>query len=83
MATHRADLGSDNFQYDFELKLLSDEGTVIEMIDEALARLDNNEYGICLECGGEIGEARLEAKPYARFCVECKARKEDEGISHI
>ena len=83
MATHMADLGSDNFQYDFELKLLSDEGTVIEMIDEALTRLDNNEYGICLECGEEIGEARLEAKPYARYCVECKSQQESEGVSHI
>ena len=76
MATHMADLGSDNFQHDFELGLLSDEGTVIEMIDEALTRLDENEYGICIECGKEISPARLEVKPYARFCVACKSRKE-------
>ena len=76
MATHMADLGSDNFQHDFELGLLSDEGTVIEMIDEALTRLDENEYGICMECGNEINPARLESKPYARFCVACKSRKE-------
>ena len=76
MATHMADLGSDNFQHDFELGLLSDEGTVIEMIDEALTRLDENEYGICIECGQEISPARLEVKPYARFCLECKSRKE-------
>ena len=76
MATHMADLGSDNFQHDFELGLLSDEGTVIEMIDEALTRLDENEYGICIECGQEITPARLEVKPYARFCLECKSRKE-------
>ena len=76
MATHMADLGSDNFQHDFELGLLSDEGTVIEMIDEALTRLDENEYGICIECGQEISPARLEVKPYARFCLDCKSRKE-------
>ena len=81
MATHMADLGSDNFQHDFELGLLSDEGTVIEMIDEALTRLDENEYGICIECGQEISPARLEVKPYARFCLECKSRKEaHEGM---
>ena len=81
MATHMADLGSDNFQHDFELGLLSDEGTVIEMIDEALTRLDENEYGICIECGKEISAARLEVKPYARFCLECKSRKEaHEGM---
>ena len=83
MATHMADLGSDNFQHDFELGLLSDEGTVIEMIDEALTRLDENEYGICIECGNEISPARLEVKPYARFCVSCKSRKEaSEGGRH-
>ena len=81
MATHMADLGSDNFQHDFELGLLSDEGTVIEMIDEALTRLDENEYGICIECGKEISPARLEIKPFARFCVACKSRKEaNEGM---
>ena len=83
MATHMADLGSDNFQHDFELGLLSDEGTVIEMIDEALTRLEENEYGICIECGKEISPARLEVKPYARFCVACKSRKEaTEGMRH-
>jgi len=83
MATHMADLGSDNFQHDFELGLLSEEGTVIEMIDEALTRLDENEYGICIECGKEINPERLEFKPYARFCVACKSRKEaNEGTRH-
>ena len=82
MATHMADLGSDNFQHDFELGLLSDEGTVIEMIDEALTRLDENEYGICIECGQEISPARLEVKPYARFCLECKSRKEKHEGRH-
>ena len=73
MATHMADLGSDNFRHDLELGLMSDEGDVLEMIDEALQRLESSEYGICLECGCEINPQRLEAKPYARFCVKCKS----------
>ena len=73
MATHMADLGSDNFRHDLELSLMSDEGDVLEMIDEALQRIENSEYGICLECGCEINPQRLEAKPYARFCVKCKS----------
>ena len=76
MATHMADLGSDNFRHDLELGLLSEEGDVIEMIDEALQRLEDNEYGICLDCGCEIAEGRLEAKPYARYCTNCKSRRE-------
>lgn len=73
MATHMADLGSDNFRHDIELGLMSEEGDVLEMIDEALQRLETSEYGICLECGCEINPERLEAKPYARFCVKCKS----------
>ena len=43
---------------------------------DAVTDLDENEYGICIECGQEISPARLEVKPYARFCLECKSRKE-------
>lgn len=77
MATHMADLGSDNFRHDLELGLLSEEGDVILMIDEALQKIENSEYGICIECGCEIAAARLEAKPYARFCTKCKAMYEE------
>lgn len=76
LATHMADLGTDNFRHDIELGLLSDEGTVLEMIQEALDRLEDGTYGICLECGRQINPERLEAKPYARYCVACKANKE-------
>ncbi len=76
-ATHMADLGSDNFRHDLELGLLSDEGDVLQMIDEAIQKLEDNEYGICIECGCEIAPARLEAKPYARFCTACKAKYEE------
>ena len=76
MATHMADLGSDNFRHDLELGLLSGEGDVILMIDEALQKIKDSEYGICIECGCEISPGRLEAKPYARFCTKCKAMYE-------
>lgn len=76
LATHMADLGTDNFRHDIELGLLSDEGAVLEMIQEALDRLEDGTYGICLECGRQINPERLEAKPYARYCVACKANKE-------
>ena len=73
MATHMADLGSDNFRHDIELGQMTDEGDVLEMIEEAFQRLEVSEYGICLECGCEIPASRLEAKPYARYCVRCKS----------
>ncbi len=77
MATHMADLGSDNQRHDLELGLMTSEVDVLEMIDEALQRLENDEYGVCLDCGGLIPEARLAAKPYARFCTNCKSKREE------
>ena len=82
MATHMADLGSDNFRHDFELGLLTDEVDVLEMIDEALQRIDDSEYGICLDCGAIIPKERLEAKPYARYCTKCKSKREELEDSH-
>lgn len=56
------------------LLLLSDrEREKIRNIDEALARLDEGEYGICEECEEEIPLGRLKAMPFARLCVKCKA----------
>ena len=77
MATHMADLGSDNFRHDFELGLLTDEVDVLEMIDEALQRIEDSEYGVCLDCGAIIPRERLEAKPYARYCTKCKSKREE------
>jgi RNA polymerase-binding transcription factor DksA len=44
-------------------------------LDDALAKLDAGTYGRCEHCGGEIGEARLEAMPAARLCIACASTK--------
>jgi DnaK suppressor protein len=49
--------------------------------ENALRRLSETDYGICEECGEEIGLARLKATPAARFCVSCQSALED-GASH-
>ena len=84
MATHMADLGTDNYRRDLQLGLLSDGADVLEMIDEALQRLEDSEYGICLDCGEPIPRKRLEAKPYAKYCTKCKSKREamDETFYH-
>lgn len=46
------------------------------MIDEALASLDEGTYGLCAECDAEISEKRLQALPFARYCIECQSRLE-------
>lgn len=79
MATHMADLGSDNSRHEMELQMLTEEGDVLERIEEAIERLKNNEYGQCLDCGDDIPEARLRAKPYAQCCIKCKSIREENG----
>ena len=79
MSTHMADLGSDNALHDMELSMITNEGNVIEMIDEAIERIFNGSYGKCMDCGSEINAERLEAKPYAHFCIKCKTIREQNG----
>ncbi len=47
----------------------------LNLVDSALSKLENGEFGKCEDCGGNIGEPRLEAKPSARFCMDCAAKK--------
>ena len=47
-------------------------------IDEALERLDEGTFGVCEECGDEIGAARLKAMPLAKLCIPCQSRLEKE-----
>nr|MBI3612326.1 TraR/DksA family transcriptional regulator [Nitrospirota bacterium] len=47
-----------------------------QLIDEALARLDEDTYGLCAECGVDISEKRLVAVPFAKLCVECQSQQE-------
>jgi RNA polymerase-binding transcription factor len=53
----------------------------ISKISEALRRMDNDEYGVCDECGAEIDEGRLKAHLYARKCIDC-ARFEEHRQAH-
>ena len=53
----------------------------ISKITEALRRMDDDEYGICDECGSTIEAGRLEAHPYARKCIDC-ARFEEHRRAH-
>ena len=61
---------------DVELALVQMKRETVTRIDDALARLDTNEYGRCLECGDEIAAARLRALPFAVRCVACEDHRE-------
>jgi DnaK suppressor protein len=48
-------------------------------VEEALDRIDKNEYGKCQHCGAEISSKRLEVQPFARYCVPCQEKMESSG----
>lgn len=76
---HMADSGTDNFDRDFALSLLSSDQDAIYEIDEALKRIERGSYGVCELTGKPIPKARLDAIPWARFTVEAQAQLERDG----
>ena len=73
---HQADAGSDAYDRDFALWLLSQEQDALYEIEEALKRIELGTYGICEMSGKPIAHARLEAIPFARYTVECQSQLE-------
>ena len=76
---HQADAGSDAYEKDFALSLLSQEQDALYEIEEALKRIEIGSYGICEMSNRPIPHARLEAIPFARFTVECQQQLEKEN----
>ena len=76
---HMADSGTDNFDRDFALSLLSSDQDAVFEIEEALKRIEKKTYGVCELTGKNIPKARLEAIPWTRFTVEAQAQLEKDG----
>jgi len=76
---HQADAGSDAYDRDFALSLLSQEQDALYEIDEALKRIEVGTYGKCEMSGKPIPRARLKAIPFARFTVECQSQLEKQS----
>src|SRR4051794_14571600 len=76
---HQADAGSDAYDRDFALSLLSQEQDALYEIDQALKRIEMGTYGVCEMSGKQIPKARLEAIPFARFTVECQSQLEKQN----
>ncbi len=73
--TDRASVESDR---SFELRIRDRERKLIKKIKKALERIDEGTYGVCEECGEDIGFKRLEARPVTTLCIECKSKQEKE-----
>jgi RNA polymerase-binding transcription factor DksA len=76
---HMADSGTDNFDRDFALSLLSADQDAVYEIEEALKRIEKNTYGICELTGKPIPKSRLDAIPWTRFTVQAQAQLERDG----
>jgi DnaK suppressor protein len=70
------DRATQESEFSLELRTRDRERKLIKKIDEALTRIEEHEYGYCEACGVEIGVRRLEARPTATLCIDCKTLDE-------
>lgn len=70
------DRASQETEFTLELRSRDRERKLIKKIDDSITQLDQDDYGFCVNCGDEIGIRRLEARPTATLCIECKSLDE-------
>lgn len=75
---HPADVGTETFERSKDFGLREDRLTTLNLVEDALERLDEGTYGVCRRCGQPIGEGRLEVVPWTAYCRPCEARLEHE-----
>ncbi len=73
---HMADVGSDNFEQEFTLHLMENDGAALDKIEAALERIEDGVYGSCVECDRVVPKTRLKAIPYTPYCVKCAGKLE-------
>jgi len=76
---HMADSGTDNFDRDFALSLLSSDQDAVYEIEEAMRRIEKKTFGVCELTGKVIPKARLDAIPWTRFTVDAQMQLEKDG----
>ncbi len=79
MDQHQADVGTETFEREKDLSILENVEAELADIEHALARLNDGTYGTCEACGRPIDEARLEALPATRLCLEDQAAAERQA----
>ena len=70
------DRASAESQISFSFRVKEREGVLVRKIERALGKLEDGTFGICEECGEEISEGRLQARPVATLCIKCKEKEE-------
>jgi DnaK suppressor protein len=70
-----ADQADGNNEVHIQLKLKQTDAKILQAIEEALARLEKGNFGVCRDCGEPISSARLSAIPWTRVCITCKEKQ--------
>jgi RNA polymerase-binding protein DksA len=76
---HMADVATDMYDKEFNMGLESKDRVLLQKIEEALRRIENGTYGVCLATGRQISQARLKAIPYAEYCLEYQEELESKS----
>ena len=74
-----ADKASNSYTKEFLFSLSNNERDMLQLVDEALVRIDGRRYGICVVCQDELDKKRLEAVPWAKACISCQ-EKQEQGL---
>ena len=74
-----ADKAANSYTKEFLFGMTNTDRTILNLIDEALKRIRNNEYGLCANCQEEMQQKRLEAVPWAKHCISCQ-EKAEQGL---
>lgn len=73
---HMADMATDNFDREFTLGLASNEQQILNMVDNALRRIEDGTYGVCETCSKQIPAKRLNVMPHGPLCIKCQEEEE-------
>ena len=75
---HMADMAADTYERELSMNIVSSEQEILYQIDDALKRIDDGSFGVCLQCNKPITMSRLKAVPYASLCIACQRAKEQK-----
>ena len=74
-----ADKASNSYTKEFLFSLSNSERDMLQLVDEALVRIGDRRFGVCVVCEDEMDKKRLEAVPWARHCISCQ-EKQEQGL---
>ena len=74
-----ADKAANSYTKEFLFSLSNTERDMLQLVDEALVRIDDRRFGVCVVCEDEMDKKRLEAVPWARHCLSCQ-EKQEQGL---